>query len=74
EEIRMWTSAAPASRRPRDRTVPGTASAKEGYQPERGTSAGDPLEGLESEDATRSRSAPEAAEADPREGDPANGT
>ncbi|MFK4148402.1 hypothetical protein [Streptomyces sp. NPDC004065] len=59
---------------PRDRTVPGTASAKEGYQPERGTSAGDPLEGLESEDATRSRSAPEAAEADPREGDPANGT
>lgn len=32
------------------RSVPGTASAKEGYQPERGTTAGKPLEGLETEE------------------------
>ncbi|MEU2925791.1 hypothetical protein ABZ636_12180 [Streptomyces sp. NPDC007251] len=31
----------------RDRSVPGTASAKEGYQPHRGTTAGKPLEGVE---------------------------
>jgi hypothetical protein len=31
----------------RNRSVPGTASAKEGYQPERGTTAGKPLEGVE---------------------------
>jgi hypothetical protein len=30
-----------------DRSVPGTASSKEGYQPERGTTAGKPLEGVE---------------------------
>ncbi|GGY98724.1 hypothetical protein [Streptomyces poonensis] len=41
--------------RPRDRTVPGTASAKEGYQPGRGTGAGKPLEGLE----TRERALPQ---------------
>ncbi|MEV6962083.1 hypothetical protein AB0M97_23430 [Streptomyces sp. NPDC051207] len=35
---------------PRERSVPGTASAKEGYQPSHGTTAGNPLEGLESED------------------------
>ncbi|MEU6589690.1 hypothetical protein ABZ923_10770 [Streptomyces sp. NPDC046881] len=30
----------------RERTVPGTASAKEGYQPEEGTVAGEPLRGV----------------------------
>ncbi|MFI8192379.1 hypothetical protein ACIF8T_26940 [Streptomyces sp. NPDC085946] len=34
----------------RERSVPGTASAKEGYQPERGTTAGKPLEGVEASD------------------------
>ncbi|MFF8315996.1 hypothetical protein ACF06V_02390 [Streptomyces bobili] len=34
---------------PRERSVPGTASAKEGYQTERGTTAGKPLEGVEAE-------------------------
>ncbi|MFI5688021.1 hypothetical protein [Streptomyces sp. NPDC051636] len=33
----------------RERTIPGTASAKEGYQTERGTTAGKPLEGVETE-------------------------
>ncbi|MFF8670195.1 hypothetical protein [Streptomyces sp. NPDC015242] len=33
-----------------DRSIPGTASSKEGYQPERGTTAGKPLEGIESEE------------------------
>lgn len=37
----------------RERSVPGTASAKEGYQPERGTTAGKPLEGVESKDRVR---------------------
>jgi len=37
----------------RQRTVPGTASAKEGYQPDRGTTAGEPLEGVEKRDAAR---------------------
>ncbi|MFE9626611.1 hypothetical protein [Streptomyces sp. NPDC006527] len=35
-----------------ERSVPGTASAKEGYQPERGTTAGKPLEGIEAEEHT----------------------
>lgn len=35
------------------RTVPGTASAAEGYQPERGTTAGKPLEGVEAAEDTR---------------------
>ncbi|GGW14054.1 hypothetical protein GCM10018980_14130 [Streptomyces capoamus] len=34
----------------RERTVPGTASAKEGYQPEAGTVAGEPLRGVGMED------------------------
>ncbi|GAB2878719.1 hypothetical protein GCM10027074_53720 [Streptomyces deserti] len=34
----------------RERTIPGTASAKEGYQPNRGTAAGKPLEAVEAED------------------------
>ncbi|GAA2452720.1 hypothetical protein [Streptomyces glaucus] len=34
----------------RERTVPGTASAKEGYQTGRGTTAGKPLEGVEAEE------------------------
>ncbi|MET8771043.1 hypothetical protein [Streptomyces sp. NPDC004658] len=34
----------------RDRTVPGTASAKEGYQPDEGTLAGEPLRGVGAED------------------------
>ncbi|KUM73365.1 hypothetical protein J7F01_13085 [Streptomyces sp. ISL-22] len=33
-----------------ERSVPGTAGAKEGYQPERGTTAGKPLEGIETEE------------------------
>ncbi|AYN38240.1 hypothetical protein D9753_04065 [Streptomyces dangxiongensis] len=33
-----------------ERVIPGTASAKEGYQTERGTTAGKPLEGVEAED------------------------
>jgi hypothetical protein len=36
------------------RSVPGTASAREGYQPERGTTAGKPLEGVEAEDTAES--------------------
>ncbi|KMS92152.1 MULTISPECIES: hypothetical protein [Streptomyces] len=34
----------------RDRTIPGTASAKEGYQPEEGTAAGEPLRGVGGEE------------------------
>ncbi|MFH9087926.1 hypothetical protein [Streptomyces sp. NPDC017673] len=34
----------------RDRTIPGTASAKEGYQPDEGTAAGEPLRGVRAED------------------------
>ncbi|MET9443793.1 hypothetical protein [Streptomyces sp. NPDC006610] len=34
-----------------ERSVPGTASAREGYQPDRGTVAGDPLEGVEAEES-----------------------
>ncbi|CAL9336825.1 hypothetical protein [Streptomyces sp. enrichment culture] len=37
-----------------DRSIPGTASSKEGYQPERGTTAGKPLEGIEAEEGTAS--------------------
>lgn len=36
-----------------ERSLPGTASAKEGYQPERGTAAGNPLEGTEAAERTR---------------------
>ncbi|MGW5463964.1 hypothetical protein [Streptomyces sp. NPDC003996] len=36
----------------RERSLPGTASAKEGYQPERGTTAGNPLEGVEAAEGT----------------------
>ncbi|MDN0197646.1 hypothetical protein [Streptomyces sp. S.PNR 29] len=36
-----------------ERTIRGTASAKEGYQPERGTTAGKPLEGVEKKEARR---------------------
>ena len=38
-----------------ERSVPGTASAEEGYQPERGTAAGKALEGVESEKRSRRR-------------------
>ncbi|MET9452920.1 hypothetical protein [Streptomyces cinerochromogenes] len=31
----------------RERSIPGTASAKEGYQPEQGTVAGEPLRGVD---------------------------
>ncbi|GGL64394.1 hypothetical protein GCM10010129_05060 [Streptomyces fumigatiscleroticus] len=41
--------------RARERTVPGTASAKEGYQPDRGTVAGNPLEGIESDERPPTR-------------------
>ncbi|MEV7814022.1 hypothetical protein AB0P05_25345 [Streptomyces flaveolus] len=34
----------------RDRTIPGTASAKEGYQPEEGTAADEPLRGVGGEE------------------------
>ncbi|QTE02930.1 hypothetical protein [Streptomyces cyanogenus] len=34
----------------RERTIPGTASAKEGYQPESGTVAGEPLRGVRAEE------------------------
>ncbi|GAA2532646.1 MULTISPECIES: hypothetical protein [Streptomyces] len=36
-----------------ERSVPGTASAKEGYQTEKGTTAGKPLEGVEAEEHDR---------------------
>ncbi|GHD51240.1 hypothetical protein [Streptomyces galbus] len=36
----------------RDRSVPGTASSKEGYQPDHGTTAGRPLEGVEVPEGT----------------------
>jgi hypothetical protein len=35
-----------AEQRAQDRSVPGTASATEGYSDDRGTGAGEPLEGL----------------------------
>ncbi|WP_044386693.1 hypothetical protein [Streptomyces cyaneogriseus] len=44
----------------RERTVPGTASAKEGYQTEHGTTAGKPLEGIESRESEAVR--PEGAD------------
>ncbi|MER7216271.1 hypothetical protein [Streptomyces eurythermus] len=37
----------------RERTVPGTAGAKEGYQPDSGTTAGEPLRGVEAGDRRR---------------------
>ncbi|MEU3416408.1 MULTISPECIES: hypothetical protein [unclassified Streptomyces] len=39
--------------RARERTVPGTSGAKEGYQPDSGTTAGEPLRGVEAEDRPR---------------------
>lgn len=36
-----------------ERSVPGTASAKEGYQPEKGTAEGKPLEGVDTEEQAR---------------------
>ncbi|MEV5432685.1 hypothetical protein [Streptomyces sp. NPDC052701] len=45
---------------PQERSIPGTASAREGYQPARGTTAGKPLEGVEAEGEEQ----PEAAERD----------
>ncbi|MFI6009923.1 hypothetical protein ACIBAG_14045 [Streptomyces sp. NPDC051243] len=48
-----------AERQAQKRKVPGTASATEGYQPERGTTAGKPLEGVEAtEDTGHGREAP----------------
>ncbi|MEV5884187.1 hypothetical protein AB0L74_15895 [Streptomyces sp. NPDC052020] len=44
----------------RERTVRGTASAKEGYQTEHGTTAGNPLEGIESREPEAVR--PEGAD------------
>ncbi|GGY98501.1 hypothetical protein GCM10010300_48270 [Streptomyces olivaceoviridis] len=41
--------------RARDRTVPGTAGAKEGYQPEEGTAAGEPLRGVRAEERPEER-------------------
>ncbi|MGV9253177.1 hypothetical protein [Streptomyces sp. NPDC003697] len=48
-----------------ERTIPGTASAAEGYQEERGTRAGTPLEGVEAGE----RSGPER-EGEDQEGEP----
>jgi hypothetical protein len=42
-----------------ERTIRGTASAKEGYQPDRGTVAGKPLEGVEKKEARREPNAGE---------------
>jgi hypothetical protein len=42
-------------RQAQQRKVPGTASATEGYQPERGTTAGKPLEGVEAAEDTDHR-------------------
>ncbi|MGW4600131.1 hypothetical protein ACWEOA_33325 [Streptomyces sp. NPDC004457] len=39
----------------RDRTVPGTASAREGYQSGEGTAAGEPLRGVGAEERTGER-------------------
>ncbi|MFF8905453.1 hypothetical protein [Streptomyces olivaceoviridis] len=39
----------------RDRTVPGTAGTKEGYQPEEGTAAGEPLRGVRAEERPKER-------------------
>jgi hypothetical protein len=39
-----------AESQPQDRSIPGTASNREGYQTERGTTAGNPLEGVEAEE------------------------
>ncbi|WP_406724757.1 hypothetical protein WJ438_09030 [Streptomyces sp. GD-15H] len=49
-----------------ERSVPGTASAREGYQPGHGTTAGNPLEGVEA--AERARHEPDGeGKADPRQ-------
>ncbi|MEU6807821.1 hypothetical protein ABZ920_02145 [Streptomyces sp. NPDC046831] len=48
-----------------ERTIPGTASAAEGYQEERGTRAGTPLEGVEAGE----ESGPEREDED-QEGEP----
>ncbi|CAM5266735.1 hypothetical protein [Streptomyces griseomycini] len=48
-----------------ERSVPGTASAEEGYRTQRGTTAGKPLEGVETEEHDR-------REPDDEGGDPAD--
>ncbi|MCG0068284.1 hypothetical protein L0F81_34335 [Streptomyces tricolor] len=50
----------------RERSVPGTASAKEGYQPEDGTVAGEPLRGVGREEREKER---EQEQGDRRGGD-----
>ncbi|MEW2514068.1 hypothetical protein [Streptomyces sp. NPDC046870] len=39
----------------RDRTIPGTAGAKEAYQPDEGTAAGEPLRGVRAEERAGER-------------------
>ncbi|MGW7265158.1 hypothetical protein [Streptomyces sp. NPDC054842] len=51
-----------AERQAQERTVPGTASAREGYGPDRGISAGDPLEGVERHDRERGTDAEDGSE------------
>lgn len=49
-----------AEHQAQERSVPGTASAAEGFQPGRGTAAGAPLEGVEAEE----HAAPQSGEED----------
>ncbi|MGW0333185.1 hypothetical protein ACWD0J_15155 [Streptomyces sp. NPDC003011] len=51
-----------AERQAQERSIPGTASAKEGYQTDQGTVAGKPLEGVEKEDRDETGHTAEAAE------------
>ncbi|MEU7083441.1 hypothetical protein [Streptomyces achromogenes] len=51
-----------------ERTVPGTASAKEGYQPDTGTTAGEPLRGVEAGDRRREDDRPRGGEEDRSDG------
>lgn len=43
-----------------ERSIPGTASAKEGYDPRHGTAAGEPLEGVETDEEQRGDGGPGA--------------
>ncbi|MDL5199247.1 hypothetical protein [Streptomyces sp. ALI-76-A] len=51
-----------AERQAQERSIPGTASAKEGYQTDQGTVAGKPLEGVEKEDRAENERTAEAPE------------
>ncbi|MFF8997731.1 hypothetical protein ACF1GW_00670 [Streptomyces achromogenes] len=51
-----------------ERTVPGTAGAEEGYQPDSGTTAGESLRGVEAGDRRREDDRPRGGEEDRSDG------